>query len=47
MVDIVSHFRESFYGFEPDECVLIRNIDLPINKTFHTNEENFVFISTF
>jgi len=47
MEDVVSHLRESFYGFESDECVLIRNIDRPVNKIFHTNKENFVFISTF
>jgi hypothetical protein len=45
--DIVSHFRESFYGFESDQCLLIRNLYIPINKISHTNEENFVFISTF
>lgn len=47
MEDDMSHFRESFYGFESDECVLIRNIDSPINNIFITNEENFVYISTF
>lgn len=30
--DIVSHFRESFYGFESDECLLICNLYIPINK---------------